>query len=413
MTVAANIPKYFLYIALKGFGFGLFISVWVIYLQERRGLSLSQAALVDATFFVAAAFGEIPTGIVADVLGRKASLTIGAILLTVAIICWTFAPIVPLIMLAYVAMGIGFTFQSGAEDALFYESIKLSGREAEYTHLVGRVGATFPGAFAAGSVVGGGLASLDLVYPYIFSFFIMLLMVITALSLTEPHAPTTSETQPRLTFKQILSQSWAVMKAKPSVRYPMIYLAIVPMAALMIETIFLQPQALKLGVPIAGIGLVVMAIQLVNMAGSSYAHELKTRFGEKFMLYITPIVLITGLLFLATFQVLPALAVVGVMSFFNATLRPLVLGRIQNEVADNIRATIISMQSFMFTVLGVVTQPSLGWVADKSGLPAAYIVLAGGLLLTMVGLFWMSRAYFPQSSPVQVSDKMVAEEMGV
>jgi hypothetical protein len=44
----------------------LFLPIWVIYLQQQRGLSLSQAAPVDVTFFVAAALAELPTGIVAD-----------------------------------------------------------------------------------------------------------------------------------------------------------------------------------------------------------------------------------------------------------------------------------------------------------------------------------------------------------
>jgi MFS family permease len=115
-NVASNIPKYFVYTALKGFGFGLFLAVWVIYLQQ-RGLSLSQAALIDVTFFVAAALAEIPTGIVADRFGRKTSMIAGAALLSVGVLGWTFAPTLPLIIVAYVAMGIGITFLSGAEDA--------------------------------------------------------------------------------------------------------------------------------------------------------------------------------------------------------------------------------------------------------------------------------------------------------
>src|SRR6478672_4544859 len=89
-NVASNIPRYFVYTALKGFSFGLFLAVWVIYLQQQRGLSLSQAALIDVTFFVAAALAEIPTGIVADKYGRKPSLIAGAALLSVGVWGWTF-----------------------------------------------------------------------------------------------------------------------------------------------------------------------------------------------------------------------------------------------------------------------------------------------------------------------------------
>jgi MFS family permease len=74
--------------ALKGFGFGVFLAVWVIYLQQ-RGLSLSRAALIDATFFVAAALAEIPTGIVADKFGRKTSMTAGATMLSLQSLTFT------------------------------------------------------------------------------------------------------------------------------------------------------------------------------------------------------------------------------------------------------------------------------------------------------------------------------------
>lgn len=54
----ANIPRYFIYTALKGFGFGLITAMWLIYLQQRRGLSLTQATFVDVVFWIAAVLGE-------------------------------------------------------------------------------------------------------------------------------------------------------------------------------------------------------------------------------------------------------------------------------------------------------------------------------------------------------------------
>src|SRR6266542_4779817 len=138
-TVTSNIPRYFVYTALKGFGFGLFVAVWVIYLQQQRGLSLSQAALIDVTFFVAAALAEIPTGIVADRFGRKTSMTAGAALMSLSVLGWTFAPTLLFIIVAYVAMGVGITFLSGAEDAFFYETLQVTGRASDYTCLFGCV----------------------------------------------------------------------------------------------------------------------------------------------------------------------------------------------------------------------------------------------------------------------------------
>ncbi len=409
-TVASNIPRYFVYTALKGFGFGLFLAVWVIYLQQQRGLSLSQAALIDVTFFVAAALAEIPTGIVADRFGRKTSMTAGAALMSVGVLGWTFAPTLPLIIVAYIAMGVGITFLSGAEDAFFYETLQVTGRGEDYTRLLGRVSAIFPGALALGSVAGGLLAAIDLLVPFLIAGLVLLLALGIVLTFKEPQTQEPSGGQARPSFGEVLRQSFALMRARPTLRYPILYLAIVPLASFMIESVFVQPQALALGVPIAGIGVLVMAVQLTNMAGSTWSERITARFGEGRVLYTAPMVIGSSLILLAALQVLPALLLIAVMGFLTAVVRPILLSRIQDELSDDIRATMLSMQSLTFTIVAAISQPSLGAIADHWGLPAAYVVLAASVSLLMVCLFWKSRQHCPQPvmapCPAQVREPL-------
>ena len=393
---AHNIPRYFVYTAIKGFGFGLFAAIWVIYLQEQRGLSLAQAALIDVTFFVAAAFGEVPTGIVADTVGRKTSLLIGTALMSISTFGWILAPTLPLIMAAYICLGIGFTFLSGAEDALFYESVQRTGRVDDYTRLVGRVGATMLGALALGSMAGGLLAAIDLSLPFICAGLSYVVIFGIVLTLKEPKAEETSAGQARKSFREILKQSLELMRARPALRYPMIYLALVPLAALILETLFVQPQAVALGVPVAGIGVVVMALQITNIAGSTWSDRFAARFGERRILYAAPLFIVASLILLAALQLFPALLFIAVISFVTAVVRPIVLSRIQNEVSDTIRATILSLQSLMATVVAAISQPTLGLIADHLGLPATYFALASSLSLLTLCLFLTSRHHFPQ-----------------
>jgi len=364
--------------------------MWVIFLTQHRGLSLAQASLVDVTFFVAAAFGEVPTGIVADTWGRKTSLTAGTALMSIGILGWTFAPTLPLIMLSYLGMGIGYTFLSGAEDALFYESVQLAGRAEDYTRLVGRAGAAVMGALALGSVASGLLASINLTLPMLVCGLNLLAMLGVVLTFKEPQAEEQSDRQPRKSFSSILRQSFTLMRARPTLLYPMIYLALVPLAAFITETLFLQPQALALGVPLAGIGVLVMAVQLTNMVGSNWSERITARFGEGRIIYAVPLLILASLILLAAFQKLPILVLIAVIGFFTSVIRPSLLNRIQNEVTDDVRATIISMQSLMFTVVSAISQPTLGFVADQSGFPAAYIVFAGSLGILILFLFWKS-----------------------
>ncbi|MBI1881238.1 MAG: MFS transporter [Chloroflexi bacterium] len=393
-----NIPRYFVYTAIKGFGFGLITAIWVIYLQQRRGLSLTQATIVDMAFWIAATLGEVPAGIVADAFGRKTSLAAGAALLGVSTLAWAFAPTMPLIMLAYVALAVGTTFLSGAEEAFLYESLQIMGRTGEYARLVGRVSATMLGATALGNVASGPLATIDLILPFLIAGLSLLIMLGIVLTFKEPQTEEKSGGPPRKSYGEILRQSLAMMRARPPLRYPMIYLALVPLAAVIMETFFLQPQAVSLGVPLAGVGVVVMAMQITNMAGSTWSDRIQAHFGERRVLYTAPVFIVSSLILLAAFQLLPALLFIAVIGFVTAVLRPLVLSHIQNEVPDDIRATILSMQSLMFTLLLTISEPILGFIADQSGLPAAYVGLAGSLSLLILFLFWKSRHHFPQAA---------------
>ena len=396
--MAANIPRYFVYNALKGFGFGLFVAMWLIYLQQRRGFNLTQATIIDIAFWIAITLGEVPTGIVADTVGRKASLAVGTALISLSIFAWVFAPTMPLIMLAYVGMAIGIAFLSGAEDALFYESVQRSGRGDDYTRLVGRVSATLLGATALGSVASGLFATVNLMVPFVVAGLSFVMTFGIVMTLKEPQTEEKSAGQSRTSYRQILRQAITLMRTRPTLRYPIMYLALVPLTATLMETFFLQPQSVALGVPIAGIGVVVMATQIMNIAGLTWSDWIKAHMGERQVLYAVPLVIIASLLALAALQVLPSLVFIAVISFATAILRPLVLSRIQNEVSDNIRATILSMQSLMFTLFLAMGEPILGLIADRSGLPAAYIVLAGGMGVMVLCLFSVSRSHFPQAA---------------
>ncbi len=393
---ASNIPRYFLYTALKGLSFGLITAMWVIYLQRQHGVNLTQVTIIDVAFWIAATLGEVPTGIVADTFGRKPSLVVGAAVMGTSIIGWTFAPTVPLVMLAYVFLAIGTTFLSGAEDALFYESVQITGCTDEYTHLVGRISATMLGATAMGNLLSGLFATIDLKLPFLMAGLCLLLMLGVVMTFKEPRIDEKSIENARKSYREVLKQSIVMLHMRPDLRYLLFYLALVPMAAVLMETVFLQPQTVSLGLPIAGVGGVVMAVQIINMLGSTWSGRIKLRFGEQRVLYAAPLFIISSLILLAVFQILPALLFVAVIGFATAVLRPLVLSQIQGEVPDDIRATILSMQSLMFTLLVAVGEPILGFIADQAELPVAYIGLAGSLSILILLLFWIGRYHFPK-----------------
>ena len=398
----SNIPKYYLYTAFKGFGFGLFTAIWLIYLQQQRGLTLSQATLIDIAFWIAATVGEIPTGVVADIYGRKTSLIIGAAVMGISVILWALAPTIPLIALAYIFFGLGITFLSGAEDALLYESIQITGRGADYTRLVGRTGAVLLGATALGNVASGLMGSLNLLFPFIAASLSLIAMLIVVFTIKEPRSERKAEKTLRKSYGAILRQTFTLMRSNPRLRYAILFLTLTPLASFVIETFFVQPQSIALGVPIAGVGVVVMAVQIMNLLGSTFSDQIKLRVGEKRVFYSAPILIVASLVLLAVFQIFPSLIFIALMGFVTAVLHPILLNRIQTDVPDDIRATLLSVQSLMFTFLLAASEPILGVVADRSGLPATYVVLASVMGSLSLFLLWKGNCHLLRS--VSTSD---------
>jgi MFS-type transporter involved in bile tolerance (Atg22 family) len=111
---------------------------------------------------------------------------------------------------------------------------------------------------------------------------------------------------------------------------------------------------------------------------------------------------------LAAFQKLPVLVFIAVIGFFTSVIRPILLNRIQNEVSNEVRATIISMNSLMNTVIAAISQPTLGFIADQSGFPAAYLGFAGSLGILILFLFWKGHHYLLRSELIR-SDPSEAE----
>ena len=122
-----NIPKFFIYRVL--YNCMLFMPVWVIFMQDKFGLSLTEVTLNDSAFWLTMALTEVPTGAVADTWGRKQSQVIGMIIATGSILMFALAPVYPLVLLANSLWAIGITFISGADLALFYDTLRELGRE--------------------------------------------------------------------------------------------------------------------------------------------------------------------------------------------------------------------------------------------------------------------------------------------
>ena len=129
-TYETNITRFLVTRALSNAMF--FLPIWVIFVQEKHGLDLVQATLLDSAFWLTMAVTEVPTGAVADTLGRKQSYAIGVGLSILGLLLFALAPTYPLLLIGNSLWALALTFSSGADLAFFYDSLRELGRSAEY-----------------------------------------------------------------------------------------------------------------------------------------------------------------------------------------------------------------------------------------------------------------------------------------
>jgi MFS family permease len=118
---ASNVPK--LYVIHYCFWLHTISAVLIPFFRDWGGVPLERILLLNAWFMTWNFLLEVPTGTVADRFGRKVSLGLGCAAGAVAPLIYTVAPRIEMFLLGEVVFALAFTLNSGAHEALLYDSL--------------------------------------------------------------------------------------------------------------------------------------------------------------------------------------------------------------------------------------------------------------------------------------------------
>lgn len=135
------------------------------------GLDIQQVLLTNAAFTVGSLIFEIPTGVVADTVGRRTSLllcltTLFVGTLVYVAIAWRGGGFVAFLW-ASALLGLGYTFYTGAVDAWLVDALRATGYQEALEPVFARGHMFFGAAMLLGTISGGLLGQLHLYLPYL------------------------------------------------------------------------------------------------------------------------------------------------------------------------------------------------------------------------------------------------------
>lgn len=348
--------------------FNLVMPIVVLFYQE-NGLTMSQIFLLKSIYSIAMVATELPSGYLADVWGCRKTLLLGAILGTVGIIIYSLSAGFVMFAFAEITLGIGFSFVSGADSALLYDSLKAENREDEYIKYEGRITSAGNFAEALAGVAGGLLATISLRTPYYFQIFVAASAIPAALFLKEPQHVLDKV---RLTLTEIVTVVKMTYQQKEM--RSAIMVSSFTGAATLTFAWFVQPYFQKAGVPVSIFGILWTLLNLSAGIFSMFSYRIERLLGKRNSILFIVITLSLG--FIATSMEISLLGIGILFGFYmvRGIATPILKDYINQYTDSKVRATILSVRNFEIRIIFAAIGPLLGYLTDTFSLNVALLV---------------------------------------
>ncbi|MFY9634335.1 MULTISPECIES: MFS transporter [Pseudarthrobacter] len=364
------------------------------------GLSNLEAFAANAFFTAGMVLFEVPTGVIADGWGRRASFLLGTVTLAASTylyyLLWQLSAPFWAWAVVSVLLGLGFTFFSGAVEAWLVDALHFSAYEGELETVLGKGQMVSGVAMLAGSAAGGVIAQItDLGVPFLLRVGVLLAMFGVAFLLMHDVGFTPERSShPLQATRAVLTASIDSGLKNPPVRY--IMLAAPFSAGVGIYVFYaLQPFLLELfGDPraysVAGLAAAIVAG--AQVVGGWLAPTLRRLVRKRTTVLVVTSglggLILVALGFTRLFWV--ALLLLTLWALVTAAATPVRQAYLNDMISSKQRATVLSFDSLMGSSGGIVVQPLMGRTADVYGYPLS-LAFSGVIELFAVPFLLASR----------------------
>ena len=365
-------------------------SFWILFFIQ-NGLSLLQIGLLESIFHGTSLLCEIPSGMLADRFSYKTNLylaRLSSIGSSILILFgqgnfWIYA-------IAMMVNAWSYNFDSGTSTAFLFDSAVEAGQKDRYLQISSFLSGVAEVTRTLGTVVAGFFIHGALAWTYYIAIGLSLISILLIFLMKEPESK--SDERNHLTLKRILEvvkQEWL---EKPVLFYWMLTYQLV--GTIMCMFYFYYQQKIS--------DLASWQVSLIMLIGSGFnllAVYLASQIGKKWNSnQVFPIlVALTGLALLLVGVKTPFayLSVYLLTNALYAVYQPIYYNDLQAYLPSSVRATMLSINSMMFSLSMIVFFPLTGWLIDTCGFVAVFLVLGLIILfsfpLLMIGLGKMGK----------------------
>jgi len=349
-------------------------------LQTLGRMSLPDIYFMESAVMVICVLLDIPAGALADVIGRKKTLIIGRVFLLMSTIGFAFMKSPTEAWIANILWSIGFSFQSGADQALLYSTLSQARIKKSFTKIEGCARGSRYILIAVCSLAVGWLAEINLRLPLLLSIPLMLVPLVSAFFLKEERVANSYSAKKQL---DVLWKGVVFVIKKPEVRWIIALCALI-MGASKIWFFTYNPYFEKVGIPLKYFGVIFFFLNIVAWFFSHYAHSFEKLLKERVCIVLLITCVGVPIVVMGLFPCWPVALLIVVQNFARGFMAPFVANFMNKHIdSEEIRATALSVRSTLTEVVSIFSLMWFGFMDKSLGLLSSLILL--GTIVLVLG----------------------------
>ncbi|MCB0337446.1 MAG: MFS transporter [Bdellovibrionales bacterium] len=340
---------------------------------DSQGLGISQLFYLKTLLSIVALILEIPSGYLADVVGRKKTAVLGCVFWLLCLLLYILGDGFYWFLAAELALGVAVSLLSGVDSALVYDSLLALKAEDQYKKIESKLGSINGFAEAIGGLTGALLASYDLRNPFYLQFVLVAAALLVTLTLKEPPRKKLSvSVRP---WRGIMNAVSFALFQHRGVQSLILFYGVSACSTLLL--VWLAQGYMKnieLSTTLFGVAWAVFHLFLGF--GSLIAHRVDDFFGAFGTFLIMVIGTFIAFLMLGLWASPFGLLLIVLLYIIRGLRAPLFRFYINNHVESDVRATILSVQGFSVRFFAIIAAPSIGVLIDAYSLSTGFVVLS-------------------------------------
>jgi len=358
---------------------------WLLFIY--RYVDIRQATILTMIALVTQTLAEIPTGALADLIGKKKTLMIAFLITTLAEGGMAFADTFGEFAVFFVFISLGYSFYSGTMDAFMYDSLVDEGKKDLYPEVLSKSNAYMGISTAVATLAGGYLFQFWGGLPFLVTGLAKFVGLVVTFLIVEPRVDTFV-----FSYKNFVKQTslgFSYLFNRRMIKVSLVLILMGSFSTIAYE-ILDDVAVVDWGYSATGISILYTVALLLSIPLGFFYKQISEKINPIYLVVGGIFFLVLNYLFSPLINVTVWTGLFLIRDIFSPIRKAAITDLINRGVASNIRATTLSTYELVVRIPFVIFGVVIGSTMKDMGV-RGFSVIFSLILITLLAIYWLYR----------------------